>query len=805
VLGWLSPSVVQFRLLADDPPPTLPSAQIVLLVDESGSLSVDGVAREKEAARTIALGAVAQDTTVSVVGFGSSDGSPGQTAAITRCLPTRVNSAQNRDALAHCIDDVHARTPSEGLHTDHVAALRQALSFLAGSTATVKIVFLLTDGNLDVEDSPSYGRDLSPQARNRAAADQIPGVLAELRKTGTQVWPLGFGSEVSLDKLKAFETGTPCAPTATKPEARVIDNVATLTRAIIEAYKSASCVGGGELDEGMLQAGSSLDLTVDIPAIASDSSILVYKRNAGVQVEYVDPTNQTVSDGQSNGSTFEFAGQGTETESLHIVDPVPGRWTVRLRSTSTIPPHDVGATVLFQGAVNAVLTVSPPQPAAGQEVEVGMQLRARRSAITDADVLSGLSFRVSMTGSLGVSEQLATLIDDDRDGTFTTRLRVPATAADNLTFTGTVTGIGIGGDTRVFTTTVRKQPADLQGQLRLTGTDSTVAPGASVAGEASIDNKSVRERTLRLQLVNVGPGTVVRVTPSTVQVPASSTVKVPFSIEFATNTLIGGNQALLQAVDDSDPHSVVAQQLIARDVAPPPTFFMQWLWLWIVLALLVAAGLLAILTRLWAARKQRTVGGLRVELHCGGIPLHELKPLNSNATMFRFAIHDDGFTAPQLHHADSSDASAHELRRSGGELILTPAHGPSPVIQPGETRSVRADLALVVHDDRRLASRAGAPAGGSTRSSAPTNWDPFGGAGGATQPISGFGRAGAAGDTMPQPETESNHRNSGAPYTPPSDPSASSTQSPPIHPPQSNPDHADYGRWEDPHDPWSNR
>jgi hypothetical protein len=804
--AWPPPSDTRLRLLAQEPPPKLPPAQIVLLVDESGSLSTDGVAREKEAARTIALGAVARDTTVSVVGFGSSDGSPGQTAAITRCPPTRVDSAQNRDTLAQCIDDVHARTPNEGLHTDHVAALRQALGFFTGGTPGAKIVFLLTDGNLDVKDSPAYGRDLSPEARDQAAADQIPGVLAELRRIGAQVWPLGFGTEVSLDKLKAFETGTPCSPKAAKPEAKVIDNPAKLYTAIIQAYQSAGCVGGGDIQDGVLPAGGTLDLRVNIPAIASDSSILVYKRNAGVQVEYIDPNNQTVSGGQSNGSIFEFAGQGTEIESLHIVDPVPGPWTVRLRSASSIPPHDVAATVLFQGAVNAVLTVSPPQPAAGQEVEVGMLLRARRSGITDPDLLSSLSFRLSLTGSNGVKEQLATLTDDDRDGTFTTRLRVPANATGNLTFTGTVTGIGIGGDTRVFTTTVRKQPADLVGQLRLTGTDATIAPGESVAGEVSIDNNSGRERTLRLQLVNPGPGTVVKVTPSTITVSAAGTVKRPFAVEFGANTLIGGNQAQLQAVDDSDPPSVVAQQLIARDVALPPTFFMRWLWLWIILALLAVLGLALIIVRARAVQKERTVRGLRVELRRGGIPLHELTPLNATATVFRFVIHDDGFTAPQLQHADSSDGSAHELRRVGDELSLTPAYGPSPVIRPGEVRPVRPDLALVVYDDRaRPASRMGGSAGGTAGFSAPTHWDVFGGASG--------------GDTMPQPQT--NGHTSGTPYAPPSDPWASPpTHSSPPHsspphssPPHSSPPHssqsspgdAGYGRWKDPHDPWSNR
>lgn len=797
IVAVAGPSSAGLRLLADEPP-KLPPVQIVLLVDESKSLSVDGVAREKEAARTIALGAVARDTTVSVVGFGSSDGSPGQTAAITRCPPTKVDSAQSRDTLARCIDGVHARKPSEGSHTDHVAALRQALGFLSDGTQTAKIVFLLTDGDLDVQDSPAYGRDLGPKARDQAAWDQIPGVLEELRKVGAQVWPLGFGREVSLDKLKPFEAGIPCTPKATKPAARVIENLAALTAltsAIIEAYKSAGCVGGGHIDTKSLPKAGVVDLTVDIPAIASDSSILVYKRHPGIQVEYIDPNNKTASGTESGDSTFQFAGQGTETESLHIVDPVPGRWTVRLKSTSDIPPHEVAATVFFQGAVNAVLTVTPPQPAAGQEVEAAMQVRTRRTAITDASLLSGLDFRLSLTGSSSViSEQVAPLTDDDRDGTFTARLRVPENATGSLTFTGTVTGIGVGGDTRVFATTVLPKPADLQGQLRLTGTDSTVAPGGLVAGEASIDNKSGRERTLRLQLVYPGPGTVARVNPPMIKVPASGTVKVPFSVEFGTDTLIGGNQALLRAVDDTDTSLVVAQQLIARDVAPPPTLFMRFLWLWIVLASLAVLGVLVLRTRLRAARKSRTVAGLRVELRRGGMALHELTPLNANATVFRFVIHDDGFTASQLQHADHSDASAHEVRRAGGELTLTPAYGPSPVIRPGEARPVRSDLALVVYDDRtRSTNGRGVAAGVGAAPPMASSWDAFSGAGGSTQPYGGASAGSAFGGKVPQPDTT--QRNA----APPGDPSAL-----PDHSPQSSPGRTGYGSWKDPNDPWLN-
>ena len=776
----------------DDQPPTLPPMQIVLLVDESGSLSADGVAREKEAARTIALGAPSPDTTVSVVGFGSSDGSSGQTAAITRCPPTKVDSGPARDGLARCIGDVRARTPQEGNHTDHVAALRQGLGFLDGPEGSAKIVFLLTDGRLDVEDSPAYGRNLGPQERTEAARDQIPGLLADITRVGGQVWPLGFGADIDQAALAGFATGDPCTPTERRPEARVVaDAPNVLNQAVIDAYKSAGCVGADELQTGLLPQAGETELTVEIPAIASDSAILVYKRDARVQVTYLDPTGKVAEGAGADGSRFEFSGQGTETESLHIVDPVPGTWTVRLRSTSDVPPQDVAATVLFQGAVNAVLVLTPPQPAAGQQVSAAMQVRARRAGITDPELLRGLTFTATLTGSSIGPEQRATLTDDDRDGTFTAPFTVPADATGDLTFTGTVSGIGIGGDERVVTTTVRPQAADLDGQLRLTDATATVLPGDTLPGEASITNRSAQERRLRLQVVDPGPGTVVTVDPPIITVPASGTAVVPFSVRFGDDTVLGGNQVVLQAVDDADPSTVVAAQPIARQVTEKP-LLPAWL-LWSLLALLVVlvlAGLFA-----WrsaaAARRRRQVRGLRVELQRGGRTVNELTPLSPSASVFRFSIHDNGVTGAQLEHADSSDGTTYELRRDRGGIVLLPVgEGENPQIAAGGRRTVHGDTVLVVHDDR------GAEPHGTAHGSP-------GGDGGYVDPYADLG----AGYGYADDSTVSHQRPSYA--EPPSYAQPPSYAEPPRRsdpsqygPPTRGGGDPDHGAWQDPNNPW---
>ncbi|MGH3873891.1 MAG: hypothetical protein ACRDSR_20700 [Pseudonocardiaceae bacterium] len=125
-------SSAELRLPADEPP-TLPPVQIVLLVDESGSLTADG-------------------------------GRPGEGGG----------------------PDHRPRSGGPGHH-----GLGGRVRQFRRLARAAKIVFLVTDGNLDVQDSPAYGRDLGPESRDQAARDQIPGVLAGLRKVNAQVWPLG--------------------------------------------------------------------------------------------------------------------------------------------------------------------------------------------------------------------------------------------------------------------------------------------------------------------------------------------------------------------------------------------------------------------------------------------------------------------------------------------------------------------------------------------------------------------------------------------------------------------------------------
>jgi uncharacterized repeat protein (TIGR01451 family) len=694
-------------------PAALPALQVVVLVDESGSLNEDDVAKEKEAARTIAFSVLAKGSIVSVVGFGSSNG-PGQSAVQVACPPTKLDGAQNRDSLGTCVGALHRRSKEEGDGTDHVAALQQALDFVGAEEPAKKVVFLLTDGKLDVSDSPAWGD--TPQRRNAAAAGQIPGILSQLDAAGAQVWPLGFG-DVDRAALHDFAKGKSCTPAAADPHEQVTPTSAELGAAVAEAFSSASCVKYSQLDTGTVPRGGTADLSVDIPAIASDAAILVYKRDPRVQVEYRAP-NASQPAPAAGGSHFEFAGQTTETESLLINDPEPGRWTIHL-SSADLPAQDVAATVAYQAAVKAILKVNPPQPAAGQTVEVNMQVWARNRAVTDPGTVQGLSFVTALSGSAGFTAQQVALADPDRDGTFAGQLKVPDGVSGDLTFTGQVSGLGIGGDTRVLSTKVQPGVAPIRAQILFDTNHAEIRPGETVSGTISVTNDSDQPAKLRLVVADPSPGSTITVTSETIEAKPGRTDK-PFTLRFGDDSKLGSSAATLRLVDDANPGVPVAERLFAVQIVGEPSIWEKLLWLWITLTALVAIGLGYLLVK-WRQRNEaRKVRGLSLQLYKGGFPADDLEPRNPNGKVFGFVVDADGFTGLRLQHAGSGEPNAHEIRRAGARITLTLPGQQPMTVPPGEQRRIGPDLTVAVQDTRGLA--VAAPASGPGPA---TNHSPF--------------------------------------------------------------------------------
>lgn len=705
--------------VAQEQPATLPDLQVVVLVDQSGSLSDQDVVAEKEAARTIAAGVFGSGSVVSVVGFGSAE-KAGQTPVDVVCQSIRLDTAQQRDTLAKCIGDLRKRRADEGAGTDHAAALQQALSYVGAEKPEKKVVFLLTDGKLDVSSSPSWGD--TPDRRNAAAADRVQQLLGELDRAGAQVWPLGFG-QVDQAALRGFAKGRSCSPSAPDPKEQVIPNAADLRNAIATAFSSASCVKYGPADTGTLPEGGSVELQVEIPAVASDASIVVYKRHKAVRVEYRAPGASKAAPDQGGGK-FEFAGQSTETESVRITDPEPGTWTIRL-SSSDIPAQEVAATVVYQAAVKATLTVSPPQMTAGQQVRADMTVRARGKAVIDPETLRGLTFVTTLSGA-GFPDQTATLSDQDGDGTFSADITVPGNASGDLTFTGQVTGVGVGGDTRVQPAKILKGAAPVQAQILFDPIGDEVRPGGEVTGTVSVTNNSGRPADLRLKLDGVTEGAAMTITPATVRAD-TGTSRTAFSVKFGDNTGLGATGATVQLVDSAD--AVVDNRPLNVMVEPEPGVFVRLIWLWITLGAVLALALAALLPRLRSRAEASRTRGLTAQLWQGGFATSELEPRDPDTKVFRFVLHND-ITGLQLQDAGSDQAGVYEARRTGGKIGLTLPGGHRVTLAFGERHDIGNDLAVAFTDQRgTVGTPLLDPPADPFRTSAPDSppADPFGG------------------------------------------------------------------------------
>lgn len=150
----------------DKPVTTSPLASpvdIVIAVDESGSIKPTVMTLERTAARLIALGEFAPTSRIGVLGFGGPDGDYNaqtnpQPPVDPVCPMTKVDSPASRQALGDCIGKLQIRTYKQGNQTDFIDAISDGVSELTGTGNTRRplLLFLLTDGKLDMVGSPAF-------------------------------------------------------------------------------------------------------------------------------------------------------------------------------------------------------------------------------------------------------------------------------------------------------------------------------------------------------------------------------------------------------------------------------------------------------------------------------------------------------------------------------------------------------------------------------------------------------------------------------------------------------------------------
>ncbi|XRQ12187.1 choice-of-anchor X domain-containing protein [Actinomadura welshii] len=690
--------VVQLRPLAANasagaagPPAGAPAAapeptlmDVSILVDESGSLSEADVRRETEAAATIALGGLNARSRVSVYGFGSQN-KPGQNAITEACPPTVLDSSVKKDALASCVRKLHRRESGEGDDTDHAAALAKGLNALAagGPEGALKVVFLLTDGRLDVSRSPNYGR--IPSDRNREAQKQVDTQLALAEANRVQVWPLGFGDKIDRGALEGFAAGgyqgTCDERPDSKPRARVVRGSADVLRSLAEAFAAAGCQGVSHSDEATLGAGETRELKIDIPIIATDGNITVAKGDRRVRVDYIDPSGATVpGNGRLGGSEFKRAGENETVETLNVVNPRNGEWTVRLTAPDELSEQLVSATAIWQGAVSSSIVIEPPSARTGQPLTVRLSLITRQGAVTDAKALSGLTFTVQAAGPSLEGAQSIVIRDDGKapddragDGRYAGTFTAPQTPGD-VTFTGVVSGYGVRAEKVPVTVAVGAQAPALQGRVAFTS-DPVVHPGTEVSGTVTMENTGA---PVRGRLVLEGSGRArAALAGGTDLTLAQGTTTRPFTVAFPADAGLGGTSLTVKVVDPADLSKVYANGQLTVTVEDPPGWFERHRYEIAGGVLLVLLLALAAYLRRRARRARIDVRGLRASLRRDGAEAAVLKAPGKWAAEFRFVVHDGAAGGdPGLDYPRLGDRPVRARRGAPGKVVVQIPDGP---------------------------------------------------------------------------------------------------------------------------------
>ncbi|MGW6912658.1 VWA domain-containing protein [Kitasatospora sp. NPDC054939] len=681
-------------------------------VDESGSLEPADLERERAAAVRIALGELHPASTVGIFGFASAD-RPGQHPVDEVCPPTVLDAA-GRDRIGVCAAGLHSRTPAEGQGTDFPSAVLQGVSRLTTSTdpAVPRVLFLLTDGKLDVKDSPAYG---DPSHRVAAGEKALAEALAAARAARVQIWPLGFGAEpdrAALDRMAAggFQEGCVSLPGAT-PRASVVKDSGEVGAALEAAFAAAHCLR----TEGVKTGRPPVDLPVRISPLATVGSIVVDKGDPLVKATYFDPGGREITGpGSDPDSSFEFSGRDKAVESLRITDPMPGTWRVHLDAPEGHRSQLASVSVLWRGALNSSITLNPPSPRAGEKATVTVKLQTRKGLeIADQQDLKGLGVSSVLTGE-GFPPVPVELVDDGAapdarggDATFTGTVTVPAGATGRITASGTLTASGLTADqNRPFNSVISPAVPLVTATFSLNG-DHRVHPGESFEGTLTVRNDDTAAHTLRLAVTDVAPG-LLTLSPGTITLAPKESRTVDVTLTAGDRKAFGrlfGDDGVtvggkVSVVDGSDRDRVVTDTPLSVAVTPPPTFLEKWWWALLLLGALVVAAVLALLVRSRITGARRSPAGLElVLLDDRGRELGRHTASAGSRGWYEFEVSGVGGPHPRIVRRPGG---AYRVQRSqdGGALLEVRRRNPSRLVA-GSPVPLAEGLSLTLGAGRR--------------------------------------------------------------------------------------------------------
>ena len=605
---------------------------MVILADESGSMQQysNEIAGERQAAAQIVEEEWSSQSQIAIYGFGSAPdkrGAQPQAAIDQYCGLTELTGQAARAKLTHCATQIKPRTASQGYNTDFAAALTQALTVLGAPqpVSRLPLVFILTDGQLDVgPDSPYSGFGSSDAAGNAAAQQLIvnpsTGILHKLLGLGAEIWPVGFGqadtTELSLFARGGAQNGCP-AGSGANPEAAIVSPAVTgsaeteaIQSKLIGAFAEARCAAIGASVWASLPAGGSVTRTFTISPLATLGSLVVDKGDPRVTVTYADRFGKFASDkglvgqasGSKDGATYVLTGQSqSPLETLRLDSPPPGQWTVTFTSPPGVPATRVGLSVVWQGEVQLEF-INQKIGDPGHEYQLAVQ-PAVRSAPVPVSALSGFTAGFAVSWPDGQQAQVKARLD--ASGDFTAAVPVPSDAEGTAHVTATAAAVGVQGQgVTAFNVT---PGGGLSVNLNIPP-GTKVAPGGTVTAQGTIDTNGAPATSIVFSLSGLNDGVQATLAaPSSVVQVGSGNQPVTVVIRFYKGTRLGPALGTIQwapAGQDTaaSPGWLSVDSLDVIVAYPPTPLSAEW-WFWAAVAA-VLGGAGGVILRLRQNRKE---------------------------------------------------------------------------------------------------------------------------------------------------------------------------------------------------------
>jgi hypothetical protein len=675
----------------------LSPANIVIAVDESGSITPDKMAQEKAAATSILYDEFDKRSSVEVIGFGGRDDKESATnpQAPTICPMTPLSSPVQRGSAESCISTLAGRSDEQGNNTDFNAVIDQGVTDLQKTPdGYQRLMFLLTDGIMEVYNPNANGDDDARRLARAILNDQtIPAAL----NAHVSIFGLGFGKDAKLDDLTPMAQHSYQDQCAANRAQLVPDVSATRTTLLAEFYAAARCAvfTGGKLIP--LPSGSTDDVPVNVPAIATSGAIEVLTGNPQDKVVFEDPQRHPVPTSGGVGAVhYELEGSGV-IQTLQITNPPPGTWHVVISAPAGSPAQTVAADVLWQGRLTSDIVVDG-DTAPGHPVDVDVELIAGSGGALAADDLKDVKVVAGMSGA--GFQPVSTLLraDTKRPGLYHGSLLIPAAATGALTLTGLVTGPGVAAQQNVSYPQLRL-PGAGGVNADLTVGATTVHPGGEFTVSLQLENQSGRPHTVTVELQDAQAG--VTLAQPTVPLSADSGVRPPTQLTIHVDRAVRpGRITGALSVVDADTKQQYTSTFLPVDIVPPPSIWQKYgLWIALGLGLLVAmvfVGAWVIRSRLRAA----DVRDISMTLHNRYGEVYERLPAESvPSTRFPFGLVGVGDEGPGRLTRGAGGAQWVARRRRNGLMVSCEGRDPE-VLYVGDWIALSEDISLGFEDRR---------------------------------------------------------------------------------------------------------